>query len=334
MSRPQAAERVARILAMVPWIAANDGPTIEAVCERFRISRDELVDDLNVVFVVGLYPYTPDNLIEVDLDDDRVRIDYTNFFERPLRLTPDEAFALVTAGLVQASAPGGDGPDGPGGTDGSVGPDSPNGTDEAAPLRRALGKVAAALGIDPDTDLGVVVDPSSRDIVTSFEVAVAERRVVEIDYFSSNRNERSERAIEPLRLFNDDGAWYVDAHCRHSNALRVFRLDRILDHDVTDEHFDARPARPDRAAFVPVPELPRVTLEIPSADRWMTEQYPVDAVEPAGDDRLRVVLAVAARPWFEQLLLRLGPGTTVVDAPEQLRGAGSDAAQRILARYR
>ena len=56
--RPPAA-RLQRLLAMVPWIAAHDGPTIDEVCERFGITPEQLAADLEVVWLVGLPPYTP-----------------------------------------------------------------------------------------------------------------------------------------------------------------------------------------------------------------------------------------------------------------------------------
>jgi hypothetical protein len=45
-------------------------------------------------------------------------------------------------------------------------------------------------------------------------------------------------------------------------------------------------------------------------------------------------LPVAAQPWIERLLVRLGPAVRVIDAPEDLGIAGRNAAAaRILARY-
>ena len=69
MTRPSSAQRLARLLAVVPWVVAHDGPTVSEVCERFRISERELIADLNLLFMCGVYPYTPDALIEVDLDE-------------------------------------------------------------------------------------------------------------------------------------------------------------------------------------------------------------------------------------------------------------------------
>jgi predicted DNA-binding transcriptional regulator YafY len=62
-------------------------------------------------------------------------------------------------------------------------------------------------------------------------------------------------------------------------------------------------------------------------------QYPIESVEERPDGRLRVSLAIAARPWLERLLLGLGPDARVVEAPDDLAGAGADAARRVLDRY-
>jgi predicted DNA-binding transcriptional regulator YafY len=47
-----------------------------------------------------------------------------------------------------------------------------------------------------------------------------------------------------------------------------------------------------------------------------------------------VRLVVGARPWLERLLVQLGPDASVIEAPDDLRRCGADAARRILDRYR
>ena len=316
MPRPSATDRLGRILAMVPWIASQGRPRIDDVCARFGISREELLADLNVVFVVGLYPYTPDNLIEVDIDDDTVAISYTNFFERPLRLSRDEALALLAAGVASAAQPGHD-PEGP--------------------LARGLAKVAAVLGIDLDDDLGVVLAEDESETLRVLDQAMSDGRVVHVGYFSHARNEQTERDIEPRRCFATDGAWYLDAFCRATGEQRIFRVDRITSLEVTDATFDADgSAPPDEVptSFEPGADVPRVTIDVPASGTWVAEQYPVEHVEVRDDGGTRVTLAVTARPWLERLMLRLGPDARVVDAPPDLIDAGPASAARLLARYR
>ena len=116
--------RLERLLSIVPFVAARDGVAIDEVAARFDYPRSDLVNDLTeVVFMVGLHPYTPDQLIEVVVEDDRVWIRYAEYFARPLRLTPEEGLTLVAAGTSLLAAPGADG---------------------SGPLARGLAKVGAA----------------------------------------------------------------------------------------------------------------------------------------------------------------------------------------------
>ena len=47
--RKGADEKLQRMLALVPWVAARDGPTLAEVCERFGCTEAELVSDLRPV---------------------------------------------------------------------------------------------------------------------------------------------------------------------------------------------------------------------------------------------------------------------------------------------
>jgi proteasome accessory factor C len=312
MARPSATDRLGRILAIVPWIAEQEAPLISDVCARFGLTPEELMADLEVVPMVGLHPYTPDNLIELVFDDDRVRLEYGNFFERPLRLTKEEA--LVILATAKASVPA-------------------TGHDPHGPLSRALGKLADVLDVDLDDDLEVVLAEPAGDHVEVLQAAVEQREALDIGYFSHARNEHTERTIEPLRLFHSEGAWYLDAHCRTTPGDRVFRVDRITGIAPTGEHFERTLDRTSTEAFSPAEELPRVTIEVDADGAWVADQYPIEGREELGDGRLRVTIVVSATPWLERLLLRLGPHGRVVEAPVELAGVGPAAASRLLARY-
>ena len=128
MSRPSAGDRLRRLLALLPWLADHPGSTITEIGERFGIDPKQLLDDLNVVWMVGIPPYTPDQLIDLEIDDDRVTVNLGSYFRRPLRLTPAQAVALVAAGQSLVSVPG---------------------TDPEGPLARGLAKLAEALQVEP-----------------------------------------------------------------------------------------------------------------------------------------------------------------------------------------
>src|SRR3989454_11984568 len=92
---------------MVPYLVQHPGTELADVTRLFGVSEDALLDDLNLLFLAGLPPYGPGDLIDVDIDDDgRVWIDMADYFGRPLRLTRSEALALYLRGKELLGAPG------------------------------------------------------------------------------------------------------------------------------------------------------------------------------------------------------------------------------------
>jgi len=186
MSAIAATDRMARLIAAIPWIVAQNGAPIDEIVERFDYPRQLLLDDLqDVVFFVGVPPYTPDTLIEVQIDDDLVWIDYADWFSRPMRLTGGEALALLAAGETVLAL---------------------DSQDEAGALARGLTKLRLATGTDAqalDVQLGVAQENVLRELRRALDEGVC----VDITYYSLARDERTERRVEPYRFFPEDGRW-------------------------------------------------------------------------------------------------------------------------------
>lgn len=309
MSPRSAADvRLRRLLAMIPWVAASDGPTVEEVTERFGISEDELAGDLDLLYMCGLWPYTPDMLIEADIADGRVWIRYAEYFSRPLRLTPAEGLALVASGRALLAQPG---------------------VDAEGPLARGLAKLAAAMGLDADDTIDVQLAAPSAEVLDVLRSARERRTQVEIDYYAYGRDARSRRVVEPWDVFSQAGQWYVRAHCHLAGGERLFRLDRIREAVPTHEAFTERVDPGQRAVFSARPDDPTVVLDLAPEVAWVAEQYPHAGIQRKARGRLRVRLQVSEAAWLDRLLLRLGGRASVVEGPADV----SAAARRVLARY-
>lgn len=309
MPKLSADDRLQRLLAIIPWVASRDGPRIDEISARFGGTQAELVDDLELLFLCGLHPYTPDMLIDVDIADGRVWIRYAEYFSRPLRLTPTEGLALLASGRTVLST---------------------SGADAGGPLERGLDKLAAAMGVDAGEAVEIELGAVAEDLLGALRGAANDRRQVEIDYYSFGRDERAQRVIDPYAVFSAGGQWYVSGWCHKVDDERVFRVDRIASATTLDSSF-APPAKPpELATFTPAADDPRVTLELEPSARWVAEQYPVEKLEEVEGGRLRVTLVASQPAWLERLLLRLGRRATVVDGDA---GVAAGAARRLLRRY-
>ena len=307
MTSPRTAERLSRILAMLPWVIAHPGASVDEVCERFGYTRSTLVKDLELVFVCGLPGYGPGELMDAWIDEDEVVVDAADYFDRPVRLTPAEALMMLAGGMALRSA--------------GLGP---------AALDSAIDKLQRVL-LPEGEELAVELE-SEPDLVPRLREAAADRRPVEIRYAALASGRETTRVVEPWTVFTTLGNWYLRGHCRLAGDERVFRVDRIRSLDLTDGGFEP----PDDTGEPVVRYTPGVddvtaVIELRPEASWVAEYYPVEIVEtsPAGTvvEFSATDPAVAAR-----LLLRLGDradlreGDDVAAALDDLRG-------RILARY-
>ena len=307
-----ATTRLERMLTIVPWVADQPaGVSIAEICQRFSINETELLECLDRVFVTGVYPYTPDCLVDVFIDDDHVMIRMSDWFRRPVQLTSDQRLALLMARRTFASLPT---------------------STQNAPLKRALDKIASALEVDEDP-VAIDVANVSSGILEQLRQATDEHRRVRITYYTYGRDDFADREIEPWRVVLENGYWYVQARCRRAQGERIFRVDRIQSIELTDEEF-VPPARLPEFSVFPVEKISStIRLKLSPAAHWVVSQYPVTEVEKLSRTEWIVELPVATIGWLERLLLRLGPDAQILDAPDELSAVGAEAARRLLSKY-
>lgn len=310
MSHESADRRLERLLVLVPWVSTQEGPTVEEVCERFAMSETELAADLEMLFLCGLYPFTPDALIEADVVDGRVWIRYADAFDRPPTFTAEEGVSLVAAASAVLELPG---------------------SEDNSALRSALSKLARALGIDDDEVVAVELAAAEPELLAVVGPATEQHLAFRAEYYSYGRDAWSTRLIEPHRLVNRGGQWYVLGRSVEIDELRTFRLDRMRSVEITAHEFvpPAEPTPDD--LFRPRPNDRIVTLDLgPEAD-WVATQYPTERVgaRPDGEPGQRVSLRISEQAWLDRLLLRLADHAKVAEGEADVR----QAAARILRRY-
>jgi proteasome accessory factor C len=304
---PKTAGRINRLLAMLPWVIANPGASVDEICERFGYTRSELVRDLNTVFVCGLPGYGPGDLMDASIDDDEVVVEMADYFSRPLRLTAPEALGILASGkAVQSSGSGGDA------------------------LDRALVKLERTLL--PEGAEAVVVDLPEPPLVSELRSAAADGALVRIDHTSIASGERKVRDVEPWSVFTTLGNWYVSGYCRSAEAERVFRIDRIRSAERTGEAFKPVPAvRPATVRYTPRDDDTHVTMRLERAGRWVAEYYPVEVLDDRGDV-MSVRMSVGDPAVAARLLVRLGRSARIIEGDE-VEQATADLRERIRTRY-
>jgi len=306
-----AGERLRRLLAILVHLARVGEADIGEVAARFAMGEKELVHELELASCCGVPPYTPDELIELYVDEDRVVAERLREFARPQRLTPDEGFVVAAAARALLSVPG---------------------ADEEGALGSALAKLEAALG---SARLAVEIDQPEH--LQALQEAARRSEGVEIEYFGSSAAAPSRRSVDPYQVVLREGRWYLDGWCHAAGGLRRFQVDRVRAVENTGRHFEqpsgleSELQRP--GAFLGGADALAVRLVFPANAELAVEQVAAGPIERTADGRLMATVLVGdAEGWFGRLLLRLGRGTEVLE-PMELCDAGARMALRALARY-
>ena len=307
--------RLARLLALVPWLMRHDGVTITEAAAHFEVTREQMERDLWLLVCCGLPGHGPDQLIDIQFwdDDERIHVLDPQALAAPARLTAEEALSLQLGLRILADLPGGPDPD----------------------LMARTGEVLAGLSRQHLAELDRIITdrPGDPDVFAAVDQSLREGTALEITYWGATRDEVTTRVVHPERLIVAEGHTSLLAWCTVAREPRHFRLDRIRSATAT------RAAPPEAAAPDPTPPREGTLVEIAVAARarWLFDVYdlrPRDGIDPwshdlEADGMIPASWAVWDREWLIRLVLGLA-GDLVVIGPPEWRRAVHDAAQDAL----
>ena len=290
-------EQLPRLLALVPYLLKRPGISFTTAAADFGITEDRLRKDLNLLWLCGLPGHYPGDLIEIDFEGDTITLSDPQGVDRPLRLTVDEALALIVALRTLAETPG---------------------LTDTEPVLRALAKVEQAAGSAAGAAEGVAVSLEGEQVVLPLIRDALERgRVVRLTYWSAGSGETTVRDVDPVRVVVVEGQSYLEAWCRLAEGVRLFHLGRVQEAVVLDEKAappDDLPSRDlSQGLFQPAPDDTVVVLALQPEAAWVSDFYPCESVEDLGDGSQVVTLRTRGTAWVRRLALSLGSAAHVVE---------------------
>jgi proteasome accessory factor C len=315
-----AAAQLRRILAIIPELADDQPHSMADIAKRLGMSRDTLAKDLRLISERYDDPGGFIENVRIFVGQDDVSI-HANHFLRPMRLTVAEVGAL-DLGLAMLRAE--------------------RTQDERAPIDGARERLRAVLAQLPDDpppllDHRLVSEGGSdadRETLRQVTRAMRSSRKVRITYRGSTAHASSARVVCPYASAFATGAWYLVAHCERSQAIRVFRVDRIEAVEALDEAYVV-PAdfsmdeivRDGRVFQGDAPERVQIRYG-PAVARWIAEREDRE-LEPDGS--LTLDYPMADEAWVVRHVLQYGADAEVI-GPDGARTAVRLALEGICAR--
>ena len=309
MSGSTSAQRLSRMLALVPWLTAHDGVTIAEAAEHFEVSAEQLEKDLWLLIVCGLPGYGPDQLVDIDFwDDGRIHVIDPLTLDRPLRLSADEAMSLLLGLHLLEQVPG---------------------VHDRSSIISAAGKLSAAVDL-PEGEAEVSGQPRL-DAAMSAAVATAINLGADltITYASGTSDLVTLRRITPQQVVLADGRAYLEAYCFLAGAQRTFRMDRILRVSAAT----GASQEPDEAPAPGSPDTPDTALlAVETGSAWIVDVLGAEVTGTAPDGRITARLEYADPRWLVRLTLSHGGRIEILE-PESVRTDVTDAAAAALRAY-
>lgn len=160
--------------------------------------------------------------------------------------------------------------------------------------------------------------------LVDIQKALANKLIVDFDYYSSYSDQFTNRRVEPLNLYYYSNHWHLIGYCRKREDLRDFRTDRIMKLKVLDEKFDPTPRinSPDylRARNANAELIEAKVRFTKSVARYTVDQryYNGFQEEEVFEDAVEMKFLTAEIEYFARWLLMYGNDVTIV-YPDELR---------------
>lgn len=310
-------DQLKRMLQLVPFLVHNQGLHIQEVAERFGVTRKELEGDLQILICSGLPEGYPDDLLDIQWEDDHVYITQDLDLKRPVRFTVEEACALLT------------------------GLETLNGLPELAEggaLESVTLKLMAAAGeegLRAGTLAGPEVGPADSATLDVVRQAIESRSQLRLVYLSPLRDRVSERNVDPLRLYSLDNTWYFEAYCHSAQGLRNFRLDRVQELHPNgnaastmlqpNEGFPAK-------LFTPNDDDTTVTVQLTRRGAGLAEDYYAERTSPLPDGGLLAEIRFGNTAWLPMFVAQHGGAVRILE-PRELADQSRAWVAAALTRY-
>jgi len=201
-------EKASRLLDLVPYLYANQGVSIETLATDFNITREEVLSDLNTLWMCGESRF---DLIELEFESGFVYIRNAQAINIVRSLSTQESLSIILGLELLKDELGDKRPD-------------------------LIGEIEAIKSsLTPGLSSVVAASPGVKaSLIEAIDKAIYTRKNLRIDYHSVAEDKHSSRLVVPIEKIRRDGHDFLIAFCTKADAKRSFRLDRITTAEVID----------------------------------------------------------------------------------------------------
>ncbi|MHC6221023.1 helix-turn-helix transcriptional regulator [Arthrobacter sp. MMS24-S77] len=316
-------DQLNRMLQLVPFLVHNQGLPIQEVADRFGITRKELLEDLKILICSGRPEGYPDDLFDIDWENDHVYIREHLELNRPIRFSVDEACALLTGLATLGGLP----------AQAGMSEDEQSGALESVTLKLTgaageAGRLAAAVAGPP-------VTPADAGAFETITRAIQAGNQLRLRYLSQQRDSVSERDVDPLRLYSLDNTWYFEAYCHSKAGLRNFRLDRVEEIAPNGRVVSGAASAEDGVPvklYTPNDDDVVVVLQLTRQGAGLADDYYAERTAVLPDGGLLAEIRFGNADWLPMFVAQHGGAARILQ-PAELADASAEWLAAALGQY-
>ncbi|PWH05687.1 WYL domain-containing protein [Brachybacterium endophyticum] len=326
---PSGTDHLSRLIGEASYVLSRGEVELEQIAEEFAISTEQVITDLQVLFVCGDLGTGWEDLIEAEWDSGIVRVRNADALRRPLRLSAPESTALL-AGLATLDPAAGE---------------------ESEVVDSARRKLSAHLGEEEREEVGRAQEPAPSEqpsgvpddgsaapapagahevgggtgaarrqgVLRAVREALAEGDSLVIRYSPPTTPGTTVRVVRPLELLTVGTRSYVRAHCELAGEERRFRLDRIVE-VLPDDAATSDPGSVSQEAGAS--SSGRVAggswLRLQGGGRWIAEAFEADEIRDGESGESFAHLPDPVRSALVDAVIEAGGSAEVLE-PAELR---------------
>jgi len=293
-------QEVSRLLDLVPFLSTHSHISLKELANEFGISEKAMTNELTALSMCGLPGYTPYELIEIFFDSGFVTINNHDALDIPRALTQLEVASLLIGLEILRDAA----------------------IDETSGILERIDALISEMKSLLGGAIAILDNPISTYSAV-IEKAIAQRKRLSLEYRSPVRDEVSTRNVDPLSLRSESNHLYLLAFCHNADAVREFRLDRIIGvRAIEDLEFTPRSMSSDSK------EQTSFQLKVSGDRRAVAEALSLSDIPLDGQTQVEVY----SPEWMAKAVLAHAPYIELLGEGE-LRGEIKRSAENILALY-
>ena len=165
------------------------------------------------------------------------------------------------------------------------------------------------------------------DIIKS---AILNKQLVQFTYYNSN-GEESKRIVEPLQIWFKDKSWYLISYCRNKEDYRIFKIARIKEVKMLQEHFERELPKEENEQY----NFKTIELEL-EINKAMTyrvyDEFESKEITKKQDGNFMIKVKYPENEWVYGYILSFGEHAKVL-SPGYAKNIIKDKLQKTLKNY-